>query len=200
MSTLFITLPIAEVSGKALDYLVATALGWKDKHDEVEKGRYWHTNDAVQMFGSLIQKSSFTPTKLWSQGGPIKTKHRISTSIKHDGWWVATIYDMNDEPGMVFLAHDELTAAMRCLVYSVLGFQVAVHSELLESLNLVRLKNLWAQLGDIPTVYSGDDVDQIEEPFLHFKAGTHREVIWRWFESMNKQFVVGAIMSEGIPA
>jgi hypothetical protein len=41
---------------------------------------------------------------------------------------------------------------------------------------------LWDKLGNIPT---GDD-DCIELPFEHFKAGTHREEIWHWFEATFK--------------
>lgn len=64
------------------------------------------------------------------------------------------------------------------------------------------LNKLWSLLGDIPTVGDDtdniDDVDCIEESFLHFPIGTHREEIWHWFEAMNPKFLVGQKMS-GIP-
>lgn len=62
----------------------------------------------------------------WAQGGPIKTRERISTQIKHDGWWVACIYNVNDDPTYMQLAHSELVAAMRCYVASKLGDEVDV--------------------------------------------------------------------------
>lgn len=56
---------------------------------------------------------------------------------------------------------------------------------------MVELVQLWARLGDIPTFPEGEWVDGIEEPFLHFEVGTHREEIWRWFEEQNYRFQVG---------
>lgn len=57
------------------------------------------------------------------------------------------------------------------------------------------LYQLWDQLGDVPTTFEGDDVDCIEQPFLQFEVGTHREEIWRWFEEKNPQFLVGEVMT-----
>ena len=37
---------------------------------------------------------------------------------------------------------------------------------------------LWANLGYVPV----DDEDQIQHAWLIFPPGTHREVIWHWFE------------------
>ena len=37
---------------------------------------------------------------------------------------------------------------------------------------------LWEKLGDIPT----NEDDEIDEDFMDFKKGTHREEIWFWFE------------------
>ena len=73
---------------------------------------------------------TFSPSTDWGRGGPIKTRERISTQIKHDGWWVACIYNMNDDPTYVQLAHSELVAAMRCLVASKLGDEVDVPEDL----------------------------------------------------------------------
>ena len=43
---------------------------------------------------------------------------------------------------------------------------------------LADAQELWAQLGDVPI----DDDERIDESFLHFPKGTHREDIWHWFE------------------
>lgn len=43
----------------------------------------------------------------------------------------------------------------------------------------VRLEELWAEFGDLPM----EPVTEcIEEQFLGFQAGTHREEIWHWFD------------------
>jgi hypothetical protein len=62
------------------------------------------------------------------------------------------------------------------------------------SKTMLELLTLWKQLGDVPTVFEGEDVDTIEEVFLHFPIGTHREEIWHWFEQQNPEFIVGEIM------
>lgn len=41
------------------------------------------------------------------------------------------------------------------------------------------LEKLWAEFGDIPM---NPETERIEEPFLSFPAGTHREEIWHWFD------------------
>lgn len=38
---------------------------------------------------------------------------------------------------------------------------------------------LWSEFGDIPM---NPETECIEEPWLDFPAGTHREEIWHWFE------------------
>lgn len=40
-------------------------------------------------------------------------------------------------------------------------------------------ETLWKQLGDIPM---NPETECMEEAFLHFAPGTHRETIWHWFE------------------
>lgn len=58
-------------------------------------------------------------------------------------------------------------------------------------MELKKLYALWDQLGDIPT----NDADEIEEGFLHFDLGTHRESIWHWFEAQNPRFLVGEVIN-----
>lgn len=43
---------------------------------------------------------------------------------------------------------------------------------------MTKVKKLWNKLGDIPI----DKEECIEKEFLHFEIGTHREIIWYWFE------------------
>lgn len=41
------------------------------------------------------------------------------------------------------------------------------------------IEALWEQFEDIPM---DPETECMEEPFLHFPAGTHREEIWKWFD------------------
>lgn len=51
---------------------------------------------------------------------------------------------------------------------------------------------LWELFGDIST----NDMDEIEEEFLGFPAGTDRFEIWHWFDEMYPRGVEGLI---GVP-
>ena len=55
------------------------------------------------------------------------------------------------------------------------------------------LAALWNQLGDIPM---NPDTERIERPFLEFKAGTHREEIWKWFDQRFSKGVVYLMYGE----
>jgi hypothetical protein len=87
----------------------------------------------------------------------------------------------------VFLPED--MAEQCCRFQSLLD---ACHC--LSDLVLQELYSLWGKLGDIPTVFEGENVDTIEQPFLHFPIGTHRETIWSWFEAQHPEFIVGEVM------
>lgn len=41
------------------------------------------------------------------------------------------------------------------------------------------LERLWAEFGDVPM---NPETECMDEPFLGFPAGTHREDIWHWFD------------------
>lgn len=56
---------------------------------------------------------------------------------------------------------------------------------------LLELYQLWDQLGDVPLRLS----EELDQPFMHFPAGTHREDVWHWFEEQNPRFVVGEVMA-----
>lgn len=68
----------------------------------------------------------------WNVGGPLSEAHRVSVEKKHDGWWMACIYNINDEPECgYYLAHSELVAKMRCVVASYCGAVVTVPADVL---------------------------------------------------------------------
>lgn len=67
----------------------------------------------------------------WAQGGPISERNGISSQKKHDGWWLACIYNLNDEGEHYQVSHNRLEAEMRCYVASKLGNEVEVPDELI---------------------------------------------------------------------
>ena len=116
-----------DLTGAALDFAVALA---RDESVRVERGR---VRFALSQFTN--DYDLYSPSTDWAQGGPIKTQERISTQIKHDGWWVACIYNMNDDPTYLKLGHSELVAAMRCFCCSRLGDVVDIPEELCQQQN-----------------------------------------------------------------
>lgn len=48
------------------------------------------------------------------------------------------------------------------------------------------LEALWDKFGDVPM---NPDTEKIEEPFIHFPAGTDREDIWHWFDERHSKGV-----------
>ena len=57
------------------------------------------------------------------------------------------------------------------------------------------LEQLWAQFGDIPM---DDGTERLEEPFLHFPAGTEREDVWHWFDSRHSKGIAYLLYGDGI--
>lgn len=49
------------------------------------------------------------------------------------------------------------------------------------------LEELWDEFADVPMNH---ETEKMEEPFLHFPAGTDREEIWRWFDERHSKGVV----------
>lgn len=41
------------------------------------------------------------------------------------------------------------------------------------------LEELWEEFADVPM---NPETEEMEEPFLHFPAGTNREEVWEWFD------------------
>lgn len=63
----------------------------------------------------------YSPTTNWKQGGAVIEAARITVEVKHDGWWVAMVYDINDAPQWMSVGETPLVAAMRCYVKSKFG-------------------------------------------------------------------------------
>lgn len=55
------------------------------------------------------------------------------------------------------------------------------------------LEHLWSEFGDIPM---NPETEEIEEEFLFFPIGTHREEIWYWFDEEYPKGVIGLMYPE----
>ena len=120
-----IEMKTSELEGKALDWAVAKCNG---KGIEF----YDHNDPWLTVYGAADQPlHSYTPSTDWGKGGPLIEGHRVSLTLRHDGWWIACVYNINDEAEYMQLSDCPLEAAMRCLVASKLGDTVQVPKELL---------------------------------------------------------------------
>jgi hypothetical protein len=90
----------AELTGAALDWAVAKALG-----EYKPVGIPAYSTD-------------------WAQGGPIIEREKIGSLHEARGVWSAST--KWDDPDMVFYGKTKLIAAMRCYVASKLGNEVEV--------------------------------------------------------------------------
>jgi hypothetical protein len=121
-----------ELEGKALDWAVAMAEGAKPErpHDgQVSFGSAHLLCGSDQERG--FHAPFYSPSTNWNQGGSLIEPNRISLMLRHDGWWIACVYNINDEAEYMQLSDCPLEAAMRCLVASKLGDTVQVPKELL---------------------------------------------------------------------
>lgn len=49
-----------------------------------------------------------------------------------------------------------------------------------------QLEEMWERFGDIPM---NPETECIEQPFMHWTEGTHREEIWHWFDERHSKGV-----------
>lgn len=119
---------VSETTNPQLDWLVAKCSTLAREHHGFElrcTRAYWRLY------------SSWEPcyaSTLWSQGGPILTRERISRTIDHSGLWIAYWTDgYGDEDyykKWMQCDRSELVAGLRCFVTSKLGDEVEVPDEL----------------------------------------------------------------------
>lgn len=57
-----------------------------------------------------------------------------------------------------------------------------------------KLEELWKLFGEIPMY---PDTECMEDNFLHFPAGTHREEVWKWFDQRHSKGVGHLLYSDG---
>jgi len=58
-----------------------------------------------------------------------------------------------------------------------------------------RAEEIWEKLGDVPI----DEDECIDEVFMDFDIGTHREDIWHWIEEKFDVSVATDLMFKGKP-
>ena len=127
----------SELTGPALDWAVAKALGWIDyPTDSIEKGRYWHTDPNKAPWGERISKLHWSPSVDRNQGGLIIERERISVVFKDciypdEHRCFATSDQDYRDPNTGEYGPTPLIAAMRCYVAFKLGEEVDIPEELL---------------------------------------------------------------------
>lgn len=131
----------SELTGAALDWAVATALGYTrttihtvEVGKRVSKPAPWGFWDEVD--GDSSRDATFHPSSNWLQGGPIIGQELIELGFDGAEWY-ANKYDRANPEGETYLCGGDgptpLVAAMRCFCASRLGEEVEIPDELVEN-------------------------------------------------------------------
>jgi hypothetical protein len=125
-----------ELQGPALDWAVANCEGELSQH-----GGQVHLVESKVRFYEDTLDIQYTPSTDWAQGGPIIERENINVFMDDEKWAAyashslpQNFYGTSKDPD--WDDGDEgypLVAAMRCYVASVLGDEVEVPDELLQS-------------------------------------------------------------------
>jgi hypothetical protein len=110
----YVTLKTKELKGYCLDWAVGSL------------NQDWYLEDLLSNLVCDDDGEAYSPSTNYAQGVPLMDEANISMEIKHDGWRLACIYDLNDEKTHIQLSHDYLISGMRCLVDAKLGETVNV--------------------------------------------------------------------------
>lgn len=117
----------SQLTGIALDWAVAKCEGVTDTAFQT----YYEPSRSADYDRHGFPEYHFST--IWFQGGPISEREGISSQKKHDGLWLACMYDLNDDPHHYSISHSRLEAEMRCYVTSRFGKQVEVPKYLYRS-------------------------------------------------------------------
>lgn len=119
----------SELIGDALDWAVATALGWKRfPSDFTGLAGVWCKDPDNAPLGPTVPVIDFSPSTNWSQGGPLIERYKIDVFKAPSNFvekWAAYC-----EPPMQ-QGPSPLAAAMRTIVAAKFGDEVEVPDELL---------------------------------------------------------------------
>lgn len=126
-NTVLVDVATKDLTGSALDWAVAKALGFVDyPEDSVEQGGWWYTDPIKAPFCERLPKCNWKPSTDWRQGGPLIDKHQINLHRPQhsmDCWaaWVTI-----GEKDFIQGGTQPLLAVCRVVVASVLGDIVKV--------------------------------------------------------------------------
>ena len=113
----------AELTGAALDWAVATALGRGPQYNMESHGRTWYEWWLAAPGYEYEPMPSYS-TK-WAHGGPIIEREMLTVGWVGDTW--AAVVGLVEHKQ---IGPTPLTAAMRCYVASELGDEVEIPEEL----------------------------------------------------------------------
>ena len=120
-----------ELTGAALDWAVATALGRGPEYNMESHGRTWRGWWLAGPGYEYEPMPSYSTN--WAQGGPIIEREKIKLEYRDAAWSALMVYE-NDDTEDVFASEEfgptPLIAGMRCYVASKLGDEVDVPEEL----------------------------------------------------------------------
>lgn len=133
----------SELIGPALDWVVASALGYtRSTIQGISWGRRWKKPAPVGFWDEVDSPDGiFRPSTDPSQGGPILTSQGITTRYdqrRKVGWeafiWEPSQHDLTEQSSQKFWMFDkeQLVAGLRCYVASEMGDEVDIPEELLK--------------------------------------------------------------------
>ena len=170
-------------------------IDYKVHHFDDEKRRRFngeitgHIGGAyVNMKGTIVSDNFQSLFYGMPIGEPYDTaKNSGKPSDTHFFMYLYSLADsiLND-PATPYELFPEYEAVEDCLISSYDGKPLVTHSIRLKSEHEIwqktrdeELEKIWALFEDIPM---NPETECMEEPFLDFPAGTHREEIWHWFD------------------
>jgi hypothetical protein len=117
-----ITLKTSELKGYCLDWAVGS------------QNQDWEHAELLTnlVCGDYGDGDAYSPSTNYGQGSRLMDEEGISLEIKHDGWRLACIYNLNDEMTCIQVDHDYLVAGMRSYVESKFGKTVDVPMDVYE--------------------------------------------------------------------
>ena len=140
----FVEVKTAELTGAALDWAVAMAVGAELRimrnHDDTELATHPLTLMKMKQGESGVEIDHWwSPSTDWAQGGPLLDKYNVALNggvAESERVIYATCRDVAEEqPYATAIGDTRLTAACRAIVSAKLGDVVQVPKVLLESKN-----------------------------------------------------------------